>query len=765
MNSGDIIGGRYQILYPLAEGGFGRTFVAQDNHRPSNPQCVVKYLKPHDNNPRLLENAKRLFFEEAKTLEKLGLYSQIPELLAYFAEGDNFFLVQEFIKGHTLTKEFNSGQPWNEIQICQTLFEVSKILDFIHNRGVIHRDIKPDNLIRQDDGGKLVLVDFGAVKDVLVRGQGSSTIVAGTPGYMPTEQGWGRPRYSSDIFALGMIGVQAATGLVPTAIQEDNQTGELIWSAKSTISDELAAILKKMVRYHFNARYQTAMEVIKALSPLLSRYGIISPGELSTFLPQSSPTILSDAPLSPRSSHSESDVASAISADELLSDELPDTNTNPSPTVISISFDLEKSPEDHSASLSEANSVPSPTIILDSGNIPQAKEQYLDTLALTSSSELLPKSGLGSVVAPFSQEPGSSATIISEDKSSLSENELIQPKHASNEQFSKPNRFSFSHLSPQFLRQNGLLIGAGALLFLGVSWLGIKELSQYFRYRQAKDNLEQIRNAKNLDQYTSCVQEADNFTSEFPDLETESKALKSDCQLGQAMVAQSNNDYTECIEQSMAITDTTVEAYSEAQDLLGNCQLEQAQKFATERSFRKAVETIQTISPQHPSFDEGQGLLESWSKEIIKIAQNEYQKENKDALSNAINIASAIPKDTTVYGESQALIEQWKKDWGSDEANFKAAKDAFEKNDWNTAAAKSKQIKTNFWNKEVSLIRQKAEANIAAAQRTQPVYSRPVQSNQAPSSARTRQRPARPVQTQPRPSAPPSEPRELPRDR
>ena len=753
MNSGDIIGGRYQILYPLAEGGFGRTFVAQDNHRPSNPQCVVKYLKPHDNNPRLLENAKRLFFEEAKTLEKLGLYSQIPELLAYFAEGDDFFLVQEFIKGHTLTKEFNSGQPWNEIQICQTLFEVSKILDFIHNRGVIHRDIKPDNLIRQDDGGKLVLVDFGAVKDVLVRGQGSSTIVAGTPGYMPTEQGWGRPRYSSDIFALGMIGVQAATGLVPTAIQEDNQTGELIWSAK------------KMVRYHFNARYQTAMEVIKALSPLLSRYGIISPGELSTFLPQSSPTILSDAPLSPTSSHSESDVASAISADELLSDELPDTNTNPSPTVISISFDLEKSPEDHSASLSEANSVSSPTIILDSGNIPQAKEQYLDTLALTSSSELLPKSGLGSVVAPFSQEPGSSATIISEDKSSLSENELIQPKHASNEQFSKPNRFSFSHLSPQFLRQNGLLIGAGALLFLGVSWLGIKELSQYFRYRQAKDNLEQIRNAKNSDQYTSCVQETDSFTSEFPDLETESKALKSDCQLGQAMVAQSNNDYTECIEQSMAITDTTVEAYSEAQDLLGNCQLEQAQKFATERSFRKAVETIQTISPQHPSFDEGQGLLESWSKEIIKIAQNEYQKENKDALSNAINIASAIPKDTTVYGESQALIEQWKKDWGSDEANFKAAKDAFEKNDWNTAAAKSKQIKTNFWNKEVSLIRQKAEANIAAAQRTQPVYSRPVQSNQAPSSARTRQRPARPVQTQPRPSAPPSEPRELPRDR
>ena len=290
-------------------------------------------------------------------------------------------------------------------------------------------------------------------------------------------------------------------------------------------------------------------------------------------------------------------------------------------------------------------------------------------------------------------------------------------------------------------------------------------LSQYFRYRQAKDNLEQIRNAKNSDQYTSCVQETDSFTSEFPDLETESKALKSDCQLGQAMVAQSNNDYTECIEQSMAITDTTVEAYSEAQDLLGNCQLEQAQKFATERSFRKAVETIQTISPQHPSFDEGQGLLESWSKEIIKIAQNEYQKENKDALSNAINIASAIPKDTTVYGESQALIEQWKKDWGSDEANFKAAKDAFEENDWNTAAAKSKQIKTNFWNKEVSLIRQKAEANIAAAQRTQPVYSRPVQSNQAPSSARTRQRPARPVQTQPRPSAPPSEPRELPRDR
>ena len=106
-------------------------------------------------------------------------------------------------------------------------------MEFIHGQGVIHRDIKPDNIIRRKQDGKLVLIDFGAVKQVRMQqvtsvGQVSVTVAIGTPGYMPTEQSSGKPRPSSDIYALGMVGIQAVTGLLPSQLKED-EDGEAIW--------------------------------------------------------------------------------------------------------------------------------------------------------------------------------------------------------------------------------------------------------------------------------------------------------------------------------------------------------------------------------------------------------------------------------------------------------------------------------------------------------------------------------------------------------
>ncbi|UFP92868.1 serine/threonine-protein kinase [Gloeobacter morelensis] len=274
---GRLLDGRYKILQILGAGGFSQTYLALDTRRPSSPTCVVKHLKPTSENPGSLQIARRLFRSEAETLERIGHHDQIPRLLAYFEEDEEFYLVQEFIEGHVLATELQPDAPMGEARVAAMLQDVLSTLAFVHSQGVIHRDVKPDNLIRRSGDGKLVLVDFGAVKTVWSRpaalpssqrgGTVAGTII-GTPGYMSTEQGRGKPRPSSDIYALGMIGIQALTGLNPMELPEDSRTGEPLWQENTQASPGLCAILSKMVSYHFKDRYQTAGEALEALQHL-----------------------------------------------------------------------------------------------------------------------------------------------------------------------------------------------------------------------------------------------------------------------------------------------------------------------------------------------------------------------------------------------------------------------------------------------------------------------------------------------------------------
>ncbi len=293
---GDLLDNRYLIVRNLATGGFGQTYLAEDTRRPGNPVCVVKHLTPASSAPQFLENAKRLFLTEAQTLEQLGKHEQIPRLLAYFEEKHEFYLVQDWIDGYPLTHEFRPGQRWSENKVYQMLQEVLTILQFVHSFGVIHRDIKPDNLIRRRQDSKIVLIDFGIVKQIRTQILSPShnlnaTIPVGTPGYMPTEQGRGNPRPNSDIYALGIIGIQSVTGLNPSQLQEDSQTGEIIWQPWAQISDELAIILEKMVRYHFKDRFQSATEALEALNPLLVKIAPVLRNSVATLSIQQSITL------------------------------------------------------------------------------------------------------------------------------------------------------------------------------------------------------------------------------------------------------------------------------------------------------------------------------------------------------------------------------------------------------------------------------------------------------------------------------------------
>ncbi|BBD61576.1 TPR repeat-containing serine/threonine protein kinase [Nostoc sp. HK-01] len=270
---GNTLVGRYQIISHLGGGGFGETFVACDTQLPGSPQCVVKQLKPQVSNAATLEIARRLFDTEAQVLYKLGTHDRIPQLLAYFEENAEFYLVQEFIPGHDLSKELIPGKTFSQAQVILLLQEILEILEFVHQQNVIHRDVNPRNLLRRDDDNKLILIDFGAVKQITTQvvtpeGQTKATVAIGTPGYLPSEQAQGTPKFSSDIYAVGMIAIQALTGISAEELEKDAETNEIIWENKVQASPELARFLNKMICYDFRQRYTSARVALEALKKI-----------------------------------------------------------------------------------------------------------------------------------------------------------------------------------------------------------------------------------------------------------------------------------------------------------------------------------------------------------------------------------------------------------------------------------------------------------------------------------------------------------------
>lgn len=271
---GQTLRHHYKIIHQLGSGGFGDTYLAQDQDLPGQPQCVVKHLLPKDPNPAVLPIAISLFEREAQTLYQLGKdNNQIPSLLAHFEENREFYLVQEFVDGHDLSQEIIPGQPKGEKVVIKLLKDILEVLAVVHQQNVIHRDIKPENLMRRRKDGKIVLIDFGAVKEigtlvVNAQGQTSFTVAVGSPGYMPSEQARGRPKLGSDVYAVGMMGIQALTGYLPLELKEDPNTGEVIWRNLAQVSNELAEVLDTMVRDHFSQRYQSAVTALQALIPI-----------------------------------------------------------------------------------------------------------------------------------------------------------------------------------------------------------------------------------------------------------------------------------------------------------------------------------------------------------------------------------------------------------------------------------------------------------------------------------------------------------------
>jgi serine/threonine protein kinase len=266
---GTVLRKRYPIEALLGRGGFGMTFLARNIYLPGHPRCVIKKLAPKFNHPASLVAARWRFYLEARSLGRLGGHCQVPALVDYFKIGKDIYLVEQYVPGRTLSQIVGTSRCFTEIEIENFLVHMLRLLVYIHSHRLIHRDIKPQNIILSDTDRRLVLLDFGAVKDLdppeKVKHHQAIERAIGTPGYAPPEQLANRPVYASDIYSLGMTCLYLLTGKSPLQISTDPLTCEVVWDENVQIGPDLMAIISKMVRVSVADRYRTATEVLNDL--------------------------------------------------------------------------------------------------------------------------------------------------------------------------------------------------------------------------------------------------------------------------------------------------------------------------------------------------------------------------------------------------------------------------------------------------------------------------------------------------------------------
>jgi formylglycine-generating enzyme required for sulfatase activity/tRNA A-37 threonylcarbamoyl transferase component Bud32 len=277
---------QYRAIRTLGQGGFGRTFLAIDESQPTTFPCVIKQFLPQAQGTSDLKLASSLFAQEAQRLAKLGKHHQIPIFIDYFIEGNRQYLIQEYIAGQTLAQELKEKGAFSEEEIWQLLNDILIILHFIHQNNVIHRDIKPDNLIRRKKDHKIFLVDFGASKVSEIQNITVTGTVIGSAEYTSPEQSMGKPKFCSDLYSLGVTCLHLLTQMSPFDLYSIEE-GDWVWQdflGDNPVSEQLAYILDKLIESAVKRRYQTADEVLKDIQVMKTAkvLSIIEPKQATT---------------------------------------------------------------------------------------------------------------------------------------------------------------------------------------------------------------------------------------------------------------------------------------------------------------------------------------------------------------------------------------------------------------------------------------------------------------------------------------------------
>jgi serine/threonine protein kinase len=271
---GTVLQNRYRIIQILGQGGFGRTYLAEDQRR-FNELCAIKELISTATEARAWEKAQELFHREAAILYQIE-HPQVPKFRERFEQDQRLFLVEDYVAGQTyrtlLAERQAVGQTFTEAEVLQLIELLLPVLEHIHSRGIIHRDISPENIILRDGDAKPVLIDFGVVKELATRLRSPESTMpettVGKLGYSPSEQMQTGGAYpSSDLYALAVSAIVLLTGKEPRDLFDENQL-TWNWQRWVKVSPRFAIVLNRMLNHIPSDRYQSAASVSQALQPL-----------------------------------------------------------------------------------------------------------------------------------------------------------------------------------------------------------------------------------------------------------------------------------------------------------------------------------------------------------------------------------------------------------------------------------------------------------------------------------------------------------------
>lgn len=281
--TGTVLQNRYRLLSILGQGGFGRTYLAEDLGR-FNERCALKEFIPSQSGAYVLDKSKELFQREAAILYQIQ-HPQIPQFRATFEENQRLFLVQDYVEGKTYRTLLNErkaqGRAFTEPEVLQLMQQLLPVLAHIHSKGIIHRDIAPDNIILRQQDHLPVLIDFGVVKEIVTRVQSAETehqlTTVGKIGYAPSEQMQsGRAYPNSDLYALAVSAVVLLTGKEPQELYDDRSL-TWFWQQWAKVNPGFAQVLNRMLSYRPGDRYQSVSEVAQALQALANPSAVTPP--------------------------------------------------------------------------------------------------------------------------------------------------------------------------------------------------------------------------------------------------------------------------------------------------------------------------------------------------------------------------------------------------------------------------------------------------------------------------------------------------------
>lgn len=266
---------RYQIIQVLSQDQVGENYIVTDIEDKSSTYYILKKIFIRSYNEQELNHDSNLF-KEIKILQEIARkYDRVQKIFAYWEENQEFCLLKEFIRGNSLNniieQQVQQQKYLTEEEIVSVISSLLKTLIFIHSQGIIHRNIKPSNIIQRELDGEYVLIDFGSNEAAISYNIGISE-------YMPMEQFHGKTQFNSDIYALGIIAICMLTNLPASEITGINSprnfiTGEIRWRQRSPkVSRKLAHVINKMVKLDYRHRYKSALDALVDIRPLQNNY-------------------------------------------------------------------------------------------------------------------------------------------------------------------------------------------------------------------------------------------------------------------------------------------------------------------------------------------------------------------------------------------------------------------------------------------------------------------------------------------------------------